>query len=223
MALVLLAGCAPRLRSPQAPSVSGPAATQGTAYAVVSAQSLLSILVYRSGPLASLGHNHVIASHALAGEIDIAAPLTRSACELRLAADSFTVDEPALRAQAGADFAAAVPEEARAGTRQNLLGPGVLAAAAHPLIEARCAGFESSTPLQADAGELRALLQVRLRGLTRTLTFPIRYRLTAQRLEADGELDVRQSELGLTPFSILLGALRVRDEMSVRLHVVAVR
>ena len=40
-------------------------------------------------------------------------------------------------------------------------------------------------------------------------------------LVASGELELRQSELGLTPFSVMMGALQVQDAMQVRFRLVA--
>jgi len=50
---------------------------------------------------------------------------------------------------------------------------------------------------------------------------PLCYRLGDGVLTATGEFPLRQSELGLTPFSAMLGALQVQDEMRIRLRVVA--
>src|SRR4051812_19691820 len=43
--------------------------------AVVPAESLLQIFVYRGGKMARLGHNHVIAVHQLAGKVFLAPDL----------------------------------------------------------------------------------------------------------------------------------------------------
>ena len=61
-----------------------------------------------------------------------------------------------------------------------------------------------------------------MRGQLHTFTTPVRYRLSRDgTLEASGEFPLRQSELGLTPFSAMLGALQVQDEMRVSFHIVA--
>src|SRR5258708_31960203 len=73
---VLLAGCPPRRSAPPAPAPAAPAGPAAAAsapphigepYDVVTRESLLTVLVYRAGPMARMGHNHVIASHELAG------------------------------------------------------------------------------------------------------------------------------------------------------------
>ena len=51
---------------------------------------------------------------------------------------------------------------------------------------------------------------------------PFTLEVTPHRLVARGELNVSQSSLGLTPFSIFLGALKVQDEMRVKFKFVEV-
>jgi len=47
--------------------------------------------------------------------------------------------------------------------------------------------------------------------------------LSADRLHAQAAFTVRQTALGLAPFTALLGALRVEDEVRVKLDLVAIR
>jgi hypothetical protein len=42
-------------------------------------------------------------------------------------------------------------------------------------------------------------------------------------LIVSGELPIKQTDLGLTPFSAMLGALQVQDELRVRFRIVARR
>lgn len=43
----------------------------------------------------------------------------------------------------------------------------------------------------------------------------------ADRLLAEGAFELRQTALGLTPFSLALGALRVQDAMTIKFNIVA--
>jgi hypothetical protein len=240
--VALLGACAHGVRPPAAPpsatSAAPPPAGTGRVYTLVPAESLLTVLVYRAGPLANLGHNHVVASHELSGAIRVASDVLRSTCELRVPVASLTVDEPALRAREGADFAAEVPPSAREGTRQNMLGPALLDAGHYPLIGATCGPLAAdasggatggasggasggATGGASPAGALNAPLQIEVRGMRHLLSFPLRYQRRDGALQVDGSLTVRHSDLGLTPFSVMLGALRVQEEMTVRLHLVA--
>src|SRR6266508_6924624 len=120
----MLAGCAPLLRepAPAAPPADFPeayyqeAAVQGKpVFRVDSRESLVVIEVRRSGSLARLGHDHVVASHELVGYV---AP-GEGRADLVVALESLAVDEAALRAEAGFDTQPTEPDiEA---TRANML------------------------------------------------------------------------------------------------------
>ncbi len=243
--LAMLAGCplrppaATAVPATPAPATLPPGGTpqRGQPYDVDGAASLLTVLVYRGGALASVGHNHVIASHQLSGTFYVPDDVLHSSFELHVAVDTLTVDEAALRAQqSGADFPAEVSEGARQGTRRNMLGEALLDAVHNPEIVLRSAGLERGAPASAPAAAasgppagagsaaadaLLAQVQSTVRGQQRTFAVPLRYQLGGGTLIVSGETSLRQSELGLTPFSAMLGALQVQDEMHVAFRIVA--
>jgi len=176
------------------------------------------ILVYRAGTLASAGHNHVIASHDLGGTIYVPADPLQASFELHVPVATLTVDEAALRAQQPpADFPADVSAAAKEGTRHNMLGPALLDAEHSPEIVLRALRSERS----ADAAGVLARVECTVRGQARTLAIPVRYERRDGQLVVAGELPLKQTDLGLTPFSALLGALQVQDEMRVSFRIVA--
>ena len=192
----------------------------GKPYDVIAADSLLTVLVYRGGALASAGHNHVIASHALEGTIYVPSEPLATSFEVRVPVAALTVDEPQLRAkESAADFPPDVSQSAREGTRHNLLSAAVLDGADYPDVVLRSAGFAAAPPPQP--GTLTALIEAGVRGEWHTLRVALSYQLRGDELTVTGELPLRQSELGLTPFSALMGALAVEDEMRVRFRIVA--
>jgi polyisoprenoid-binding protein YceI len=219
-----LAGCPMPPRpapAPAQPVAGAPALAPhlGRPYDIVPERSLLTVRVYRGGALAGAGHNHVIASHALAGTIYIPADLREASFEVRIPAAELTVDEPQLRAGAGADFPPDVSESARAGTQRNMLGPALLDAAEFPDLVLSAERLE---PVPAGRpGEVLAHLRTEVRGELRSITMPVRYELRGSELTVSADGPLRQSELGLTPFSALLGALAVQDEMQVSIRLVA--
>jgi polyisoprenoid-binding protein YceI len=229
---VLLTGCPLQLRVPAAPPVAAetPAPHEGVPYDIVADESLLTIRVYRGGTLASAGHNHLIAAHALTGTIYVPAELMRTSFEVHIPVASLTVDEAALRAQEhSADFPPEVPDAAREGTRRNMLGEALLDSERNPQIVLRSVRLESAGQPAAGTcretgGEARAVLarvQTTVRGAMRTISVPVCYQFAAGTVIVSGEAPLRQSDLGLTPFSALLGALQVQDEMRVRFRLVA--
>ena len=197
--------------SPQAP------AHEGRPYDVDSRGSLLTILAFRGGALAKAGHNHVIASHDISGTFYVPDDVLRSTFELHVPVAQLTIDEPELRAQEGPDFPVEVPEAAKEGTRRNMLGEALLSGAQYPDIALVSQHIEGG----AMGAAVRAEVQVGIRGQTHTVSVPVVYSLHSGELTATGELHIRQSELGLIPFSAMLGALQVQDELQVRFRIVA--
>jgi polyisoprenoid-binding protein YceI len=234
LSLAALGGCPlpPPVPTPP-PAATQPQALaphQGTPYDIVADASLLTILVYRGGALASAGHNHVIASHALRGTIYVPRDVLASSFEVHIDVAALTVDEPSLRAQlASPDFPPEVPESAKAGTRRNMLGEALLDAEHHPEIVLRAVSLERPAAAAdaagaagaADTDAVLAHVQSTVRGEVRAFVVPLRYRLGNGELTVTGEFPLRQSDLGLTPFSALLGALQVQDEMHVSVRIVA--
>ena len=220
----LLAACPTRPPPPpvQVPAVPpAPIAPHvGRPYDIVAADSLLTVRVYRGGTLGSAGHNHLIASHTLAGTVYVPDDLMKSSIELHLAVAELTVDEAALRAQeGGSDFQGEVPQSARDGTRRNMLGIAVLDGAEYPEIVLRSERLETAG--SGAPGSVVAWLDAQVRDQHRTISVPLGYQLAGDTVTLTGETTLRQGELGLTPFTALMGALAVQDEMRVRFRIVA--
>jgi hypothetical protein len=207
---VVLAACAAR-RDGAAPSVPAPAVAAGGALAIDPAATEVRILVHRAGALAALGHNHVITSTSLGGRID-ALPGGEYRFDLALPVESFVVDPPGPRAEEGEDFAANVADDARDGTRTNMLGERVLDAARFPVI--RLAG----ETLSAADGARSLALAVTVRDTTREFRVPVTI-VPGERPVVRGELPLTHADLGLSPFSVMGGMLAVRDDLLVRFRV----
>jgi len=184
-------------------------------YKVVADESLLQILVHRGGAMARLGHNHVIASHELAGSLYVGDDPLATRFDISFPVTGLTVDEPALRAAAGPDFPPAVPQSARDGTHTNMLSPALLDGANYPSIRLRASDVRAAGD-HYDAG-----VEVTFKGETRVLRVPVSVRREPGVIVASGEFPLTQSELGLKPFSIAMGALVVLDEMQIRFDVTA--
>jgi polyisoprenoid-binding protein YceI len=215
---------APSTAVPPSPSAGkaepGPGPTphhEGRPFDVESRQSLLTILAFRGGALAKAGHNHVIASHDVSGAFYVPDDVNRTTFELHIPVQGLTIDEPELRAKEGADFPADVPQSARDGTRRNMLSEALLNGAQYPDITLVSQHIDSLEP----GARVRADVEISIRGQTRTISVPVSYSLANGELTASGDLPLKQSDLGLTPFSAMLGALQVQDELRVRFRIVA--
>lgn len=181
------------------------AAQAGTkVFAIDPAQSLVTVTVRRGGALARFGHDHVVASRAITG---FAAPAAgRADFQFRL--DQMTVDEAVLRRAANLDTDPSA--DAIAGTRANML-TRVLEAERFPLVVLQARQVDGH-PLQ---------LSITLHGVTRTVAAPARIDTTADGLSASGTLQLRQSDFGITPMSVMAGAMTVQDTMEVSYLIVA--
>jgi polyisoprenoid-binding protein YceI len=225
LALLLAACGAPPARPPNAhPGIAPPASpptapptARGAAYRIDSAHSELRLLVYRAGAMAALGHDHVIVNRALEGWVTFSGDLASAAFSLTVPTSGFVVDEDAARRQEGADFAEEIDADAKAGTLRNMLGPAVLDAQEHPAITVR------SVSVEAPAGGAQATVRVSVAGHESSLLVPFTVDSSPDRLHAQVDFTVQQTRLGLTPFSVFLGALRVEDQLHVKLDLVALR
>jgi hypothetical protein len=232
LALLLAACGAPSPRPPNPhPAAPPPAAAHGTAYRIDASQSELRLLVYRAGALAALGHDHVIVNRALEGWASPAGSSAGAAFFLSIPTAGFVVDEAAARAQEGADFSEEVGDDARAGTLHNMLSPAVLDAQSHAAITvqsisiAPAAGGAQVPPADALVSPtgMQATVRITVAGHESSLVVPFTLDMSPGRLHAHAAFPVQQSALGLTPFTALLGALRVDDQVRVKLDLVAIR
>jgi polyisoprenoid-binding protein YceI len=213
--LLLLAGCAaplvpPAPAAPAAYSSYVDAAAQTPVYRIDPQASHIVIVVRRGGPFARLGHDHAVASTNISG---YAAPAQGHA-DFGFRLDGMTVDVPAMRALA--DLPGAVPADAIAGTRANMLGR-VLEAERYPLVQLRAERL-------AGVGNMLRLA-ITLHGVTRSIDVPTALDVTLDTLTAVGSFKLRQTDFGITPMSVLGGALVVQDEMELdfRIHATRVR
>lgn len=206
---IAAAGCAVPPREPPPPAAPAAPAEVAPFEAWEIVASRLEIRVFRDGPMARLGHNHVITSSALAGRLELREPRAASGFTLTLPLDSLVVDDPEARAQAGPDFAGPVPEADRAGTVRNLLGPKVLDAARQPVLRL------TADALTGGPEDYVANVRVSLRGEERVVPLPVAVRFDGERVQVHARAVLGHAELGLVPFTIAMGALAVRDGIEV--------
>lgn len=199
-------------------ALTGPGAREAVPdprYRVATDASELRILVWRAGPLAGLGHNHVVVTRALSGSVSLAGALEHSAVRLEFPVASLTVDEPGVRRAEGRSFEGTIPPEDSRATRENMLGPELLDADAYPTIHIESTAVEGSLPNVTIAAE------VTVRGRRYPVDVPVSINTFDGGLVAVGRLRVTHSALGLEPFTVALGSLRVAEELQVRFRIVA--
>jgi len=191
-----------------------PAGTE--VYRVDPRQSELRLLVHRAGSMARFGHNHVIANRAVGGWINFAGNPSTASFSLTVPVADFVVDDARMRSEEGPDFSEEIPEDAKAGTRRNMLSAALLAADRYPTI------VLTSVAVTQTAGMATATLALSVAGHWSTLIVPFTLDTSGGRISASGTIVLRQSAMGLTPFSVMLGALQVQDELTVKFKLIAV-
>jgi polyisoprenoid-binding protein YceI len=219
LASLLVAGCPRAVRPPPPPEPTpAPSApdTRGAAiYNVDPAESIVQIHVYRGGTLARLGHNHVVASRDLRGKIWLHPSFARSGFDVSFPVATLIVDDPKLRAAAGAEFQSDIKPADQEGTRKNMLRAEVLDAERYPEVKLQSVRIAGSL----EAPQVTA--RITIRDASRDLQIPAKIAHDAGRLRARGAFDVNQTEFGMKPFSVGLGALEVQDRLHIEFDVVA--
>ena len=179
-------------------------------------RSVVTLLVRRAGPLARLGHNHVITSAQESGRAWLGPEPQQSGFEIRLPVGAFVVDEPAARRAAGPEFPGELPAEAREGTYRNMLRAEVLDGERHPEIVVRASRVSGTWQQPV------IVARITLRGTTRDIEVPVELQRDPQSMLAQGTLRIRQSDFGITPFSVGGGAIQVADEVDVSFEIYSV-
>ncbi len=221
LASALLAGCPAGIKTPPpaqpTPPVSATPTPGGTVYRVDPVVSEVSILVYRGGALARLGHNHVLSVKSLEGQVAVSPEAGGSSFDLSFPVAQLVVDDAQARRNAGTEFPGEIDQGARDGTRKNMLRAEVLDAEHFPRVSLRA--VRVTPPWQA----AHALTRITLKDVSREIDVPLSIEVTAGRVTATGQFALRQTDFGIKPFSIGLGALEVVDQLQVRFKVVGNR
>lgn len=212
-----LAACAaprPRPPAPQVPTAGGLTSLPARGeYKIDSGDSELRLLVYRAGPLSNLGHNHVMVNRELTGIVQMGDSISGSSFSLKVPVDGFVVDDAQARQQEGGDFPGDIPQEAKAGTRRNMLSAAVLNAAAFPDITVK------SMALAGTLDALSADMEISAAGHSSRISAPLILQGDAHHVTAIGSMELRQTALGLTPYSLMSGALQVQDAMQLKFKI----
>ena len=220
VACALLSACTSQPPTPSEVAKRGPpdfphayyaqlAASGKPVFRVDAERSLVVIDVRRAGSLARLGHDHVVASHDAAGYI---APDDGRA-DIYVPLDALTIDETRLRTESG--FDSQPDADDIAGTRSNMLQK-VLDADRYPFALIKVNELD-----RGRSGPVRVV--VTLHGITNPVDAAAQWDATAEEFAVTGTFAIDQSGFGLTPFSVLGGALAVADRVNVSFRIRARR
>ncbi|MEO1034782.1 MAG: YceI family protein [Pseudomonadota bacterium] len=214
-----IVGCAtnPDVAAPTQVGELPDTASGSVRYVVDAEASDIELRIYRGGRLARLGHNHVIEIPDFAGDVYYAPEPAASTGSFRFAVASMKIDDPARRQAAGEGFESEPSDKDIAGTRENMLSDRLLDGAAHPDIKLAIGAIAAA---ESD-GVFTVSMLATVKDATYDFEVPATINRNGRQLTVTGEFTVLQTALGLTPFSVMLGALLVEDNIDVRYRIVA--
>ena len=173
--------------------------------------------VYKAGTFARFGHNHVVSVPSPRGTIFVDSDPAKSRFEFEFAVEDLIIDDPELRARYGEAFASVPSAEDIAGTRSNMLGDRVLDAEHFATVRVRGSDL-------TDFGDGQTIaIEIELLGRRIAATVPIDVHLRDGTIDAAGEFRLSHSDLGMMPFSVMLGALAVGEDLDFSFSIHAVR
>jgi polyisoprenoid-binding protein YceI len=185
-----------------------------TGYKVDRSRSYLVAITGKSGLFSFAGHEHAILATewSVEGSLD-PSNLKGSSVSIKIPVASLAIDSPEARRAAelgpgpGADDVRQI--------QGRMLGPEVLDVQSYPSID-----FTTTSVEETGQGELRVTGQFRMHGQTREVRVPLRYERTRNgELDFSGQFTIKQTDFGIKPQSVGAGAVKVKDEVRIRLQV----
>ncbi len=176
-------------------------------YEIDSQSSEIHWRIYKAGAFARFGHNHVVAIAQPTGTVELEEDISASGVTLQFSVADLVIDDPVLRSRYGEDFASEPSAEDVAGTRTNMLTEQVLNGDVFPTISL------TATQLTGLGEDQTIELTIAMLGRTVSLTVPVSVTFADGALHAQAEFRLQHEELGMEPFSVMMGALQVAPEI----------
>ena len=197
-----------------APALAQNAAT--AVYVIDGAASEIHWRVYKAGAFARFGHNHVVAIADPTGRIELADTPSASRVQIEFSVADLVIDDPQLRGRYGEDFASVPTADDIAGTKRNMLTEPVLNGEVFPTIEVIGSGLSGYGANQSID------LAIEMLGRVVNLTVPVAVSVTDDAIDVTGEFRLTHEDLGMTPFSVMMGALQVGNDIDFTIAIHAV-
>ncbi len=189
----------------------------GVIHEIDAQRSRIRISVFRDGRLSRLGHNHIVTSGDLHGYALEGGNSTNSMFALCIPVNELAVDDPTARVEAGPAFATSLDQSLIAATRTNMLSEVQLAGEQYPYV------VVTGRISRALRQSLRVAMEIQVRDHSYAVETFARLHQATDGIIAEGELQIKQSDLGIEPYSALFGALRVRDELELTYRLTTTR
>ena len=166
-------------------------------HALGPADGELLVFTYREGVAQKVGHDLILAATVWQATIEVDAGGQPASVSLQ-------ADPRGLQVRQGLHGAKPLSDSDRASIRDNIV---------KKVLGTQPVTFQASSVETTD-GRVAASGQLALHGTSRPVAFAGALDDSGR---ATGTLTLRQSDWGITPYKALMGALRVRDEVEVRI------
>ena|SRR6266508_277155 len=167
------------------------------------------VRAFVGGLLSSFGHNHTIAVRDFSGELQFSPDnVPASSLQMRVRSDSLAVIDK-------------VSENDRRDIEQRMSAE-VLESGKYPEIVFRSVSVSSNGTTDAQY-QLKISGDLALHGVTRRVLVSAQLSSSGNDLHAHGEFSLRQSDYKITPPSIAVGTIKVKDELKFSFDIVARR
>ena len=178
-------------------------------YAIDASTSKVHIHVYKEGAFKMFGHDHLVAAREISGEARFdEQKIEDSRVNLKIATKSVQVVDPG------------ESEKDRQQVQATMEGPKVLDVSKFPEISFSSEKV-SDVKKTPDGWELTLSGPLKLHGVMKTVSFPLRVHAEKGRLRGTGELSVLQTDYGITPVKVGGGAVKVKDKLKIDFTIVA--
>ncbi len=198
-----------RRKSSPAPIAASNAASSVAVYRIDAAQSRVIVRAFVGGLLSSFGHDHTIAVRDFGGEVHLT-PGTLESASLRINVNA--------RSLAVVDDVSSSDRQSIEATMRN----NVLEIGKYPQITFR------STAIQVQRRgdnqyQARIAGDLTLHGVTRPVIVDAGITTSGDAVRARGEFNLRQTDYKITPPSVGLGTIKVKDNLKLTFDILARR
>jgi polyisoprenoid-binding protein YceI len=182
-----------------------------SSYSIDPARSKVEIHVYKEGVFKAFGHDHEIAAKELSGQVQFDPDnINQSTVRLKIPTKSIAVIDPG------------ESEKDRHDVQATMESEKVLDVAKFP--EITFASSRVSAAKKTPGGwELMLSGAVKLHGVEKPISFPLRVHAEANELSGQGEISILQTDYGITPVRVAGGSVKVKDKLKITFTVVAAK
>lgn len=173
--------------------------------------SRFEILVFKSGLASALAHDHVVQVKDFKGQVKVnRAKPERSQVSLTVLSKSLHVLKKSLS------------KSNRAKVEKTMKSAKILNVQKYPKVTLSSKSLRMKTRSRSKGLTLYTFdmtAELSLHGQSRTIVIPVRVEDRGKAVIADGQVDLKQSDFGITPYSAFLGAIGVKDSVTVKFRI----